>query len=392
MIRSLHTVVRADRALFAVSALALANAVADSALLPVLPDAPGAVRALRRPDGRAALGCDDRDARRLRADRPVRRSDRIAPAAARERCAAAALAPGAGARHRARDAHGRPGALRAQLRDSVDGRPGRRRRLRSRRGRHRPVDRRRRRGLADRAGLLRRRDRRVGLPRLRSSRSPSEPCRSSTSSPELTPRTKRAPAATLAARALRRAQRACARRRDARHRAARSRRRRIRPARAARPRRQRSLGRRGSASSSPSPPSIFTASGALSTRIPSWRVDVRLVGRDRGRRRRHVPDPVRQLLDVRDGRLPRRVGGGASGSRLDRLRACPLARPARGARDADRRPDERHVGGGGARGTARRRSRAQRRRREVGIRGDGAPWVSSWRRGCSCRGPRTAYA
>ncbi len=37
MIRSLHTRLRADRALFAVSALALANAVADSALLPVLP-------------------------------------------------------------------------------------------------------------------------------------------------------------------------------------------------------------------------------------------------------------------------------------------------------------------------------------------------------------------
>ena len=37
MIRSLDTRLRADRALFAVSALALANAVADSALLPVLP-------------------------------------------------------------------------------------------------------------------------------------------------------------------------------------------------------------------------------------------------------------------------------------------------------------------------------------------------------------------
>lgn len=37
MIRSLHRRLRADRALFAVSALALASAVADSALLPVLP-------------------------------------------------------------------------------------------------------------------------------------------------------------------------------------------------------------------------------------------------------------------------------------------------------------------------------------------------------------------
>jgi len=41
MIRRLNRLVRADRALFAVSALALANAVADSALLPVLPTLQG---------------------------------------------------------------------------------------------------------------------------------------------------------------------------------------------------------------------------------------------------------------------------------------------------------------------------------------------------------------
>ena len=81
-----------------------------------------------------------------------------------------------------------------------------------------------------------------------------------------------------------------------------------------------------SASSSPSPLSS-SRRGRMSHPDPIRACRRPARRDDRCRGRGHVPDSDRQLLDVRAGRLPRRVGGRPSSSRLDRLRARPLHIP-----------------------------------------------------------------
>ena len=135
---------------------------------------------------------------------------------------------------------------------------------------------------------------------------------------------------------------------------------------------------------------IFTASGALCTRIPSLRVDVRLVGATAAvvGATFLIPFVSFSTFAVSSFSSCRRE---RERSRLGRLRARPRALP----REALATP----IGGlmnvmwagGGARRSARRRGGTQRRRREVGVRRDGGGGVRRWRRGCSCRGlePRT---
>ena len=168
---------RSDRALFAILALALANAVADLALfLSSRHFRP--IRPLGCRDGRLALAATivtpQLDPIGLAA------ADRVSEPAVRERRPASGLTSRAGRRNGARDARPGPSALRAQLRDPLDGR------ARRRRGRvggcgHWAVDRCRRRGLADRPGHLRDRDRPSDTESL-SRASPHSPCRSRSSS------------------------------------------------------------------------------------------------------------------------------------------------------------------------------------------------------------------
>ena len=335
---------RADRALFAVSALALANAVADSALLPVLPTLQERFESLRSRDGRAALGGDDRDARRLRADRP-RSPGGSDPAGCswpalrcfRSHSSCKGLATGLGMLMAGRALFGLSFAILWTVAPAVAAGSDRGAagtgRLIAAAGAGWLI------GPAFSGVMTDMWGYRVAFVAIALGTLPLVYVLARVSL-----RGRTCSGRTFAACALRHARRACARWRDARHGAARSRGRGIRPARAARPRRQRSLGGRDRHPSSPSPLSCSRRAARSVTRIPSWRVDVRLVGATAAVVGATFLIPFVSFSTFAMVGFLDRVGGGASGSRLGRLRACPLTCPARGARDADRRPDERHVG------------------------------------------------